>query len=750
MSGPRRRRGRGAAMAAGRAPARAPVALLLAACLVPRAAPKGCFTGSAEVTMADGSLRPLQEVRAGDEVLSWDESLGRLAPSVVQGTPSFLRAASEVVELELGASAARGARSPGRLLHATVDHPFWSRSKGALVSLQPEATDREYGLRAAALVPGEELESPEAAAGGANGPRVLGLAQASAALLRGGRLHGAANRSHVEVRTLCLHPLHWFFVQGVRVHNKGCFAPWVGVLMGDGTERAISSVQAGDTVMSWDSSSGSLQQARVRSRESYPARDLFQVLLVAAEGQALAARRLHGAGAGAGPPRRAAPLVLTGDHPVYSARQQGLVSLRPEHTFERYGVTVAQMQTDGEVLVCQDGRHVNASVMAWADPLETVMTLTLDEHHWFYAEGVLVHNKGGFGGHSSTGFGGHGIGHTAYRSNPLAAATYVPRSHFSSLGTFAMFAMTEHVRRRRNLWGTGARDGCIYGATIAADGYDNESVIANVNATCRRHMPSVEACFACDSCQTARCLKNLTGCAAFLEELYAGGCRQIDDQQSMLAAFLLLLLSFWGLTWCCHRSGSINSSPRSMARYRQRRLQLSPMNEVKLDRVFFEGEYTERGTTQNTTYSLLFLPDGIVRGIAKDDDGTAQVDGKLRWRKAQAAGVIVWTETGQQTVEVPRQRRRAPAAGRRARRGRRAACAVAAPGAPRLGVTCCSRSGLPAQPTATAGAIPRIPPPIVAPHTSTPAGKRATQTELALLAQGSGGLAPIRDICADL
>eukprot|EP00971_Amphidinium_carterae_P019968 393459-Amphidinium_carterae.1 len=91
---------------------------------------KGCFTGETLVTLADGSRKPLQEVRLGEEVASWNQQLGEIATSVVTARPEFHRDYADMVQLVL----------PQGALVTTKDHPLWSQSKQSLVSLDPEAT----------------------------------------------------------------------------------------------------------------------------------------------------------------------------------------------------------------------------------------------------------------------------------------------------------------------------------------------------------------------------------------------------------------------------------------------------------------------------------------------------------------------------------------------------------------------------------------------------------------------------------
>merc|ERR1719460_1217294 len=83
----------------------------------------------------------------------------------------------------------------------------------------------------------------------------------------------------VEVMTLCLEPHHWYYVHGVRVHNKGgCFAPWTPVLMSDGKHRTIEKIRTGDRVVSWDMEKGSAAEATVVGIDVFPAPTLLEIV----------------------------------------------------------------------------------------------------------------------------------------------------------------------------------------------------------------------------------------------------------------------------------------------------------------------------------------------------------------------------------------------------------------------------------------------------------------------------------------
>jgi RHS repeat-associated protein len=83
---------------------------------------RGCFAEGTPVVMADGSTKPIQDIRAGDKVLTRDESKGDAAPTGV-GTVSrtFVHKhdGSLLVKFQDGST-----------IHTTAEHPFYVHGRG--------------------------------------------------------------------------------------------------------------------------------------------------------------------------------------------------------------------------------------------------------------------------------------------------------------------------------------------------------------------------------------------------------------------------------------------------------------------------------------------------------------------------------------------------------------------------------------------------------------------------------------------
>jgi RHS repeat-associated protein len=78
-----------------------------------------CFVAGTPIAMADGSSKPIEEVKAGDQVASRDEATGKTAVKEVKQT--FERQANATVVLEF---------SDGERIETTKEHPFYVQGKG--------------------------------------------------------------------------------------------------------------------------------------------------------------------------------------------------------------------------------------------------------------------------------------------------------------------------------------------------------------------------------------------------------------------------------------------------------------------------------------------------------------------------------------------------------------------------------------------------------------------------------------------
>lgn len=105
---------------------------------VSKVAGPNCFVADTLVQTDQGS-KPIQDIRPGDAVMSWDENSETVTTNVV--TRTFERIVDEVIELKI----------EDGMIVATTEHPFWVENRGWVPasSLMPgdELRTRDGGLR---------------------------------------------------------------------------------------------------------------------------------------------------------------------------------------------------------------------------------------------------------------------------------------------------------------------------------------------------------------------------------------------------------------------------------------------------------------------------------------------------------------------------------------------------------------------------------------------------------------------------
>ncbi|MFI5733146.1 polymorphic toxin-type HINT domain-containing protein [Kribbella sp. NPDC051587] len=138
------------------------------------------FTGDTLVQMADGSAKPISEIKVGDEVLAADPRTGEQGPHRVS---AIFEHPDEVTDLDVD----------GHVVTTTEDHPFWN------------ATDQRFE-EAQELDRGDQLQSPDGSR-----PTVGGLR--------------AGTSRTAQAYNLTVDGVHTYFVfagaEAVLVHNVG-------------------------------------------------------------------------------------------------------------------------------------------------------------------------------------------------------------------------------------------------------------------------------------------------------------------------------------------------------------------------------------------------------------------------------------------------------------------------------------------------------------------------------------------------
>lgn len=182
-----------------------------------------------------------------------------------------------------------------------------------------------------------------------------------------------------------------------------------------------------------------------------------------------------------------------------------------------------------------------------------------------------------------------------------------------------------------------------------------------------------DCCHKCIQCDNVACMDSIPGCEAFYSAAFAECTEEEEEKDHWIwyvigaALFSLFPIAAIGLCWqkrfviaqrmracwgcdCKLRLRAAPPAPVADPPWMQKfafareKVALGNNSVGALSLELF-GTYTERNETKPTTYTLIVKADGRVTGKSKDDDGTADVEGKLEWSPGAPAGKISWRET---------------------------------------------------------------------------------------------------------
>ncbi|WP_429165191.1 Hint domain-containing homing endonuclease [Aeromonas rivipollensis] len=196
-----------------------------------------------------------------------------------------------------------------------------------------------------------------------------------------------------------------------QAHAKSCFVAGTRILMADGSERPIETLQAGEQVLD--------QHGQINR-------------ILAVERVILGNRRLYGL--------NRLPPFFTAEHPFLSTRgwvaiapamtraEQPTLAVQPLFTGMRILCGPAAVALTGNLALAAQPAELLIESLYWVDspPTTALFNLILDGSHSYIANSLIVHNKGGdggsggnsggSGGNSGSGGGGHSGGDNSSNS----------------------------------------------------------------------------------------------------------------------------------------------------------------------------------------------------------------------------------------------------------------------------------------------------------------------------------------------
>ncbi|MGE6197645.1 Hint domain-containing homing endonuclease [Aeromonas media] len=168
-----------------------------------------------------------------------------------------------------------------------------------------------------------------------------------------------------------------------QAHAKSCFIAGTRILMADGSERPIETLQSGEQVLD--------QHGQINR-------------ILAVERVILGNRRLYGL--------NRLPPFFTAEHPFLSTRgwvaiapamtraEQPTLAVQPLFTGMRILCGPAAVALTGNLALAAQPAELLVESLYWVDspPTTALFNLILDGNHSYIANSLIVHNKGGDGG----------------------------------------------------------------------------------------------------------------------------------------------------------------------------------------------------------------------------------------------------------------------------------------------------------------------------------------------------------------
>lgn len=301
-----------------------------------------CFVAGTMITLADGSIKKIEDVVNGDIVSTFDLVSNTKTENIVNAVLS--KSVNEIVEYKL---------DNGEILKCTLDHPIFVEAKG-WSSFNSDLSNKMYSLESSV----KQIEIGDKV-------KLLNGDSQIVDIIKHTEETIVYNLQDIEGN-------HNFFANNVLVHNRFCFVAGTKITMVDGSFKNIEEVQIGDEVITLNEETKLNEVKKVIDTKSPTHNDLVKYTL-----------------------SNGVEVTSTFDHPFYVNKME-LASHTPNLTNERYelGVNVRKIETGDFVYMIPNDNEVTIEKIE-PQPLVDTQTyiFTVEDNHNFYANGILTHNK---------------------------------------------------------------------------------------------------------------------------------------------------------------------------------------------------------------------------------------------------------------------------------------------------------------------------------------------------------------------
>lgn len=305
-----------------------------------------CFVAGTKITLADGSVANIEDIKQGDIVSTFDLTSNEIKYNKVNAV--YSKEVSQIVEYKF---------DNGEILKCTIDHPIYVDGKG-WSSYDEVVSNKMYSLE----------------------QKVSTIQLGDVVKLHNGTT-SIAEMNLIDENTIVynlqdIEGNHNFFANNVLVHNRYCFIAGTKITLENDDVKNIEDIEIGDVVLTYNEVSNINEYNKVTEIHKPIHDDLVEYTLL--DGKVI---------------------TSTFDHPYY-VNGLNLASYSPELTNSRYENlnNVIQIKI-GDTLNLQNGEISSIVSITEKDKISVqTYIFTVENNHNFYANEVLVHNKGGGGG----------------------------------------------------------------------------------------------------------------------------------------------------------------------------------------------------------------------------------------------------------------------------------------------------------------------------------------------------------------
>ena len=302
-----------------------------------------CFVAGTKITLADGSIKNIEDVKQGDIVSTFDLISNEIKYNKVNAV--YSKEVNQIVEYRF---------DNGETLKCTIDHPIYIDGKG-WSSYDEIVSNKMYSLE----------------------QKVSTIQIGDVVKLHNGTT-SIAEMNLIDENTIVynlqdIEGNHNFFANNVLVHNRYCFIAGTKITLENGDVKNIEDIEVGDIVLTHNEITNLNEYNKVTDVYKPIHDDLVEYTL--SDGKVI---------------------TSTFDHPYY-VNGLGLASYSPDLTNIRYENlnNVIQIKI-GDVLNLQNGETASIVSITEKDKISVqTYIFTVENNHNFYANEVLVHNKGG-------------------------------------------------------------------------------------------------------------------------------------------------------------------------------------------------------------------------------------------------------------------------------------------------------------------------------------------------------------------